>query len=389
MVVAFDAGSRTERPAEHGAAHLLEHLVFKGGRAYPDPGAITNAAERLGASLNAYTSHHLVAFHVTVRSTGAEQAIDLLTDFVARPKLDAADIDRELDVVAQEIARTQDDPSRLADHLIDRAAFGEHPLGREVLGTPDGLRSLDRDAIMEFRDRRWAARRRAAFVVGDVESLPGDDRLAELFGRFPATSAPEEPEPIPEPLSDVLVDPHASSQSQLRLAYRAHIDIGDPAQRAALSVLAMLLGGSMGSRLFSEIRERRGLAYVVSAFANIFADGATLQLDAGLQPLRCAETFKRMRAIVEDLAANGPSADEVDRARSYVAGQFVIGFETSGAVARHGAKQAIVFDEHADHEGWVAVLDAVSQESVAVAARALVPGPAVACVGPHEPREFS
>jgi zinc protease len=242
--------------------------------------------------------------------------------------------------------------------------------------------------MMGFRARRWAGGRRGAFLVGDVEALPAGDRLAELFERFAPAIVPEEPAPIPAARSDVLVDPRTSSQSQLRLAYRAGIDVGDASQRAALSVLAMLLGGSMGSRLFSEIRDRRGLAYVVSAFANVFADGATLQVGAGVQPAQCVETFKRMRAIVEDLAAGGPTSEEVERARSYIAGQFVIGFETSGAVARHGAKQAVVFDEDADHEGWVAVVDGVTRESVAAAARTLIAEPAVACVGPHKVQDF-
>jgi predicted Zn-dependent peptidase len=390
VVVAFDAGSRTERADEHGAAHFLEHLVFKGGQAYADPGAITSASERLGASLNAYTSHHLVAFHVTARGAVIEDAIDLLTDFVARPKLDASDVERERDVVVQEIARTQDDPARLADQLIDRAAFGdEHPLGREVLGTPASLRTLTRDAVTGFRARQWAGARGGAFLVGNVDSLPADGRLEELFGRFGAVRTPEAPVPVPDPRSAVVVDTRVSNQSHLRLAYRAGIDVGDASQRASLAVLATLLGGSMGSRLFTEIRDRRGLAYLVYAFDNIFADGATLQLSAGLQPAQCVEAYKRMREIVADLAATGPTADEVERARSYAAGQLVIAFESSGAVARHGAKQAVVFGENADHDRSIEILDAVTPESVTEVASMLCAEPAVACLGPHEPGEFS
>lgn len=388
VVVAFAAGSRTERPEEHGAAHFLEHLVFKGGHAYSDPGAITSAAERLGASLNAYTSHHLVAFHVTARSSVVEDAIDLLTDFVARPKLDASDIERERDVVVSEIARTKDDPGRLADYLIDRAAFGEHPLGREVLGTPDSLGGLTRDTLTDFRTRQWGGGRGGAFVVGDIDGLPADGRLEEFFGRFAALQSPAAPARIPDPRSDVLVDARVSTQSHLRLAYRVDIDVGDPAQRAALTVLATLLGGSMGSRLFAEIRDRRGLAYLVYAFDNVFADGAMLQLSAGLLPAKCVEAYTCMRAIVDDVATNGCTADEVARARSYAAGQLVIAFESSGVVARHGVKQAVVFGEEADHDRSIAILDAVTPEAVNGVARTIFPEPAVACVGPHEPEEF-
>src|SRR3954449_5929148 len=133
-LVAFDAGARTERADENGMAHFLEHLVFKGGEKYDHYKKVNETAERMGGSLNAYTSHDLVAFHITVRAEAAMEAIDLLTDFVGRPLLDAGELDRERGVVIQEIQRYKDQPAAVAEELIDRAAFGEHPLGRTVLG---------------------------------------------------------------------------------------------------------------------------------------------------------------------------------------------------------------------------------------------------------------
>src|SRR5919199_6941504 len=156
ILVAFDAGARTERPEENGMAHFLEHLVFKGGEKYDDYRKVNETAERMGGSLNAYTSHDLVAFHITVRSESAPEAIDLLTDFVGRPRLDAAELDRERGVVIQEIQRYKDQPAAVAEQLIDIAAFGEHPLGRPVLGPEEHLRTFSRDAIVAFRLRRWA-----------------------------------------------------------------------------------------------------------------------------------------------------------------------------------------------------------------------------------------
>ena len=129
VLVAFEAGARTERPEENGMAHFLEHLVFKGGELYDDYRKVNETAEQMGAMLNAYTSHDVVAFHLTCRAEVVGRAIDLLTDFVGRPKIDAEELDRERGVVVQEIARSNDQPSVVAEHLIDRAAFGDHPLG--------------------------------------------------------------------------------------------------------------------------------------------------------------------------------------------------------------------------------------------------------------------
>src|ERR671926_777871 len=151
VLVAFDAGARTERSEENGMAHFLEHLVFKGGVKYDHYRKVNETAERMGGTLNAYTSHDLVAFHITVRAEAAMEAIDLLTDFVGRPKIDAAELDRERGVVIQEIQRYKDQPSMVAEEVIDRAAFGDHPLGRTVLGPEDHLRTFSRDAIVAFR----------------------------------------------------------------------------------------------------------------------------------------------------------------------------------------------------------------------------------------------
>src|ERR1017187_531084 len=172
VLVAFDAGARNEAPEENGMAHFLEHLVFKGGEKYPTYKDVNETAERLGGVLNAYTSHDLVAFHITVRAESASEAIDLLTDFVARSRLDSEELDRERGVVIQEINRAYDQPSTVAEYLIDRAAFGEHPLGRTVLGPEQNLKSFTREGIVAFRERRWAGSRGGAFLAGNLEDLP-------------------------------------------------------------------------------------------------------------------------------------------------------------------------------------------------------------------------
>lgn len=389
-LVAFDAGARTERPEENGMAHFLEHLVFKGGETYANYRAVNETAERIGAQLNAYTSHDLVAFHITVRAEKALGAIDLLTDFVGRPRLDAEELDRERGVVIQEIARANDQPSVVAEHLIDRAAFGDHPLGRPVLGPVEHLRdTFTRDGIIAFRDRRWSGERGGAFIVGNLEHLPDDGALDGLFDRFPALPAPEPYEPAPPLQARTLVDERDSNQSHLRMIYRPQIDPTDRAQRAALTIYATLLGGSMGSRLFDEIREQRGLAYSVYALSHAFADVPILQMSAGLDSTKCIEAYTRMREIVGELRDEGPTREEVERARAYAAGARVLAFENTNAVARHAAQQAIVFGEPVDPDAAIAALDAVTYEDVVAVARGIDDELAVACVGPHTERDFA
>jgi predicted Zn-dependent peptidase len=387
-LVAFEAGARTERPEENGMAHFLEHLVFKGGERYDDYRKVNETAEQMGAVLNAYTSHDVVAFHITCRAEVIAEALDLLTDFVGRPKIDAEELDKERGVVVQEIARSNDQPSVVAEHLIDRAAFGEHPLGRPVLGPPEHIQSFTRDAIVDFRTRQWAGARGGAFLVGNLADLPEDAQLAELFGRFPSIQANGGYEPAPAFEPQTLVEARDSNQSHLRISYRPAIDPQDPVQRAAMTIYSTLLGGSMGSRLFDEIREQRGLAYSVYSVDHSYSDVPILQLSAGLESTKCAEAYQRMRAIVDELRTDGPRREEFERARAYSAGRRVLAFENSGAVARYAANQTVVFGEDIDPDRAISLLDEATFEQVAEVARGVSEEASVACVGPHQLADF-
>jgi predicted Zn-dependent peptidase len=391
ILAAFDAGARTERAEENGMAHFLEHLVFKGGEKFPHYRDVNEGAERIGAVLNAYTSHDLVAFHITARSARGLEAADLLTDFVARPHLDGEELDRERGVVVQEIARYNDQPASIAEHLIDEAVFGDHPLGRPVLGTTEHLRdTFTRDGIVAFRTRRWSPQTGAAFVVGNLEAFDngGAGQLDALFERFSPVPVPEPYDAAPPQTPRILVSERDSNQSHLRISYRPRITVTDPAQRAALSIYSTLLGGSMGSRLFDEIREQRGLAYSVSAFPHSYADVPVLQLSAGLDSGKCLEAYRRMRDIVTELRDHGPTESEVERARNYAAGARAIAFENSGAVARYAAQQAILYDEPVDPDVALGLLDRVTFDEVRTVAADIADEVSVACVGPHTVAEL-
>jgi len=194
--------------------------------------------------------------------------------------------------------------------------------------------------------------------------------------------------PAPEFAPETLVEQRETNQSHLRMIYRPDIAVADVRERAALSIYATLLGGSMGSRLFEEIREKRGLCYSVYAVNHAFADVPILQLGSGLESDKCVEAYRRMREIVDELRAEGPTGEEVVRSRAYAAGRLVLAFENSGAVARHAATQQIVFGQNSDPDAAIAALDAVTYDEVAEIAQGIGEGLAVACVGPHTADEF-
>ena len=387
-LVAFDAGARTERAEENGMAHFLEHLVFKGGEKYATYRDVNNTAERLGAQLNAYTSHDVVAFHITCRGEALMDAVDLLTDFVARAHLDADELDRERGVVIQEINRSNDQPSSVADKLLDKAVYGDHPLGRPVLGPQEHLETFSRDAIVAFRDRQWATERGGAFLAGDVSHVDAA-KLSELFARFPGRPVNGKADPAPDFERRVLVTERDTNQSHLRLAWAPKIDPTSLSERAALSVYSTLLGGSMGSRLFDEIREQRGLCYAIRAYGWTHADSSTLEVASGLDSAKCLEAYGRIKEIVRELATDGPTEEEVERARAYAAGSTVLALESTNAVARRAAGNKVTYGEVTSPEDTIEALDAVTFDEVRQVAADIAAEPAVAVVGPHTVADFA
>jgi predicted Zn-dependent peptidase len=257
-----------------------------------------------------------------------------------------------------------------------------------VLGPEENLRSFTREGIVAFRERRWSGTHGGAFLAGNLDHLPSEDELQERFGRFPALPEPPPYERAPDFAPATLVDERDTNQSHLRMIYRPDVTVTDVRERAALTIYSTLLGGSMGSRLFEEIREKRGLCYSVYAVDHAFADVPILQLGSGLESAKCVEAYTRMREIVDELREQGPNEDEVVRARAYAAGRRVLAFENTNAVARYAANQQIVFGESIDPDAAIAALDAVTFKEVREVAAAVADNLAVACVGPHTADEF-
>jgi predicted Zn-dependent peptidase len=259
-----------------------------------------------------------------------------------------------------------------------------------VLGTPEHIRdTFTREAIVAFRSRRWSPARGGAFAVGNLDSLPADNgELDELFSRFQPQPEPDPYDPAPGFNPRVLVRERDSNQSHLRMSYRPAVDVSSPRERAALVIYSTLLGGSMGSRLFDEIREQRGLAYSVHSIPHAYADVPVLQLSAGLESSKCVEAYRRMREIVTELREHGPTEAEVQRARAYAAGARAIAFENTGAVARHAAQQTIVYREEVDPDRTIELLDEVTVKDVTNVAARIADELSIAVVGPHTVEEL-
>jgi predicted Zn-dependent peptidase len=186
----------------------------------------------------------------------------------------------------------------------------------------------------------------------------------------------------------VLVTERDTNQSHLRLAWQPKIDPRSLPERAALSVYSTLLGGSMGSRLFDEIREQRGLCYAIRAYGWTHADSSILEVASGLDSTKCLEAYGRIKEIVQELATDGPTEEEVERARAYAAGSTVLALESTNAVARRAAGNKVTYDEVTSPEDSIDALDSVTYDQVRQVAADIGGEPSVACVGPHTVADF-
>ena len=276
----------------------------------------------------------------------------------------------------------------VAEHLIDRAAFGDHPLGRPVLGPEEHLRTFTREAIVEFRTRQWAGARGGAFLVGNLDSLPDDAELADAFCRFPSISANGGFEPAPAFSPQTLVEERDSNQSHLRMSYRPDVDATDVRRRARADRLlhaAGRLDGLAPVRRDPRAARPRLLRLLGRPRLRRRADPAALRRP-GVG--KCVEAYTRMREIVDELRADGPNEEEFERAKAYAAGRRVLAFENTNAVARHAASQTVVFGQDIHPDAAIKALQ-TTFDDVAEVARGISEDLSVACVGPHSANEFA
>jgi predicted Zn-dependent peptidase len=387
--IAFAAGARHELADEVGAAHLLEHMVFKGTATRPSAREISRAAERLGTELNAYTNEDYVAFESFVRAESAVDVAELLADLCARPLLDPALLDGERAVVLQELADEDEDPSTLADHRLFAALFPGHRLGTRVAGDPPDVERLTPADLAAFRERQWGTAAGAVVLAGNLDHVDRA-RLDELLMAIPAREPAPPPAPIAPFAPRLEVAARDSEVAHLRLAYDvAGLDLAGVRDRALADVFSALLGGPMGSRLFEQLREERSLCYAVDGYVWGHPQRSLLSVDVSLQADRLAEAYELVGAIVADLREHGPTAEEAERARAYTAGTSALHFDTISARAEFALEALMEYGgADVDPLAYLAAIEAVTQADIAELAARIGSQPCVGCAGPVDPAVF-
>ncbi|MGQ0841158.1 M16 family metallopeptidase [Actinokineospora sp.] len=378
-------GSRDEPDSVAGAAHYLEHLLFK-GTAKRTAAQIAEEIDAVGGELNAFTAKEHTCYYAHVLDEDLPLAMDLVSDVVFDASCTEADVETERGVVLEEIAMRDDDPEDLLHDAFCGALMADHPLGRPVLGSEQSITAMTRTALNGFYRRRYTMPKMVLAVAGnvthrDVLSLA---RKA-LRGRLTGDRAPVAPRTGRARIGTaprLVLHTDDTEQAHMMLGVRA-LDRHDE-RRFTLSVLNAALGGGMSSRLFQEVRERRGLAYQVYSSVASYADTGHLSVYTGCQPDRLGEVAGVVRDVLRDVARDGFTDAEVARGKGQLRGGLVLGLEdTSSRMSRIG-KGELSFGDYLTVEQTLERIAAVTAEDVAALARNLLSRPlAAAVVGPY------
>jgi predicted Zn-dependent peptidase len=388
-------GSRDETRPLSGVSHFLEHLLFKGTRKRSALD-ISAAIEAVGGETNAFTTKEYTCYYARVLDADLPLAIDVVCDLVADSLLTEEDVETERGVILEEIAMHDDEPSDEVHDLFAEALYGEHPLGRLISGTAQSISPMTRRQIQSFYHKRYVGPAVVVAAAGNLDHPVVVKLVKEAFARSDRLGAPGEP---------VARRGHDGPAPRLRRGRvmvrdkdteQAHLVVGTPGlarddeRRFALNVLNNALGGGMSSRLFQEIRERRGLAYSVFSFTSQYADSGAFGVYAGCAPGKVEEVLSIARDEVGRVAVAGLTDEEVARGKGMLKGSLVLGLEDTGSRMSRLGKGELLYDELLTVDDILSRVDAVTPDDIRDVAAVVLEGTAsLAVIGPFADHNFS
>jgi predicted Zn-dependent peptidase len=380
------AGARDETPSKAGVTHFIEHLLFKGTRSYTAQ-EIAEIFDALGGELNAATSREHTVVYARVSDHHLEDALDVMSDMVYAPLF--AELDAEREVLLEEIAMYEDTPHELVHDLMNEAVFGDHPLGRPVIGTADVISSVGRRALTSYHQTMYRAGNVVAAAAGNLRH---DDLVAQL--ERAQTKQANPPARGPRVRAPLVRPPRPSLRFQRKKTEQYHVCLGAPGisrsdrRRFAASLLDALLGGSASSRLFQEIREKRGMAYAIYTFAAQYTDTGLIGFYVGTRAENLGECLEIANEQIQEVAEGKLRKGELERAKENLKGRILLSMEsTSNRMSRLG-KSLITDTELLSIDRIAAEIDAVTPDSVAELAGILLAPErlSAAGIGPSEER---
>jgi predicted Zn-dependent peptidase len=381
-----DAGSRDETADQAGASHFLEHLLFKGTetRSARD---IAESIEAVGGDMNAFTTKEYTAFYTRVLDDDIDLGLDILSDIMWSPAFRPDEIEAERQVILEEILMHEDEPADLVHDLFNEALYPGHPLGREVLGDKNTITGMTRDQIRGYFTDFYGPE---AIVVAAAGHLDHHNVVAGIEHRYDGRRGdrPSRRAPAMAPPQPLVVNTRATEQAHVVVGVRALARDDD--DRFALAALNQVLGGGMSSRLFQEIREKRGLVYSVYSYRAAYLETGSLSVYAGTSPAQVHEVLDLIHTQLDCIVASGVSARELDMAKGHLKGSLALSLEDSASRMTRIGRGVLLHNEVLRFDELVERTEAVSLDDVArVADRVLTNDRVLAVVGPFDKDAFA
>lgn len=383
-----NAGSRDESPSQAGYSHFVEHMCFKGTRSRSAT-EISREIDGLGGEMNAFTTRETTTFYVKVLDQQLHQAIELLADLFQHSRFDPKEIEKEKQVVLEEIRSVQDDPEDLVQELHNGQVLGRHPLGRSILGHEDSIKKLRRQDLMVYIDGHYDPTQIVIAVAGNFQQRPLERLVARFFGKVSPTKIVETPiRRPPEVRGGVLTKRKPLEQVHLCLGLRG-VAAGHRDRYAAYA-LNSVLGGSMSSRLFQEVREKRGLAYSIYSFLSGYSDVGTITVYAATRPREVDRVVGLVCKEIERIKTRGVTKKELDRAKNQMKGGLMLSLESSHSRMSKLAKDELTYGLRTTLEEMMAQIDQISTDDVHTVCQELfsLDHLAITALGPVSPRSF-
>ncbi|MEU7987951.1 pitrilysin family protein [Streptosporangium canum] len=385
-------GSRDEAPEHMGSSHFLEHLLFK-GTPTRDALEISAAIEGIGGEINAFTAKEYTCYYARVLDEDLRVAIDVLADVVTSSLITPEDVEAERGVILEEIAMHDDDPSDMVHEQFSAEMYGDTPIGRPILGTVESINAASRDRIAEYYRRYYLPTHTVVSVAGNVTHEQVVALVAAAYERAGALGGDA------SPIAPRVSGPGAEARPGVRVVHRpteqANLVLGTTGltrtdeRRFALGVFNAALGGGMSSRLFQEIREKRGLAYSAYSYTSSYADTGQFGIYVGCLPSKIDEVLKICREEVLRVVADGITEEEIVRGKGQMRGGLVLGLEDTGSRMSRIGKGELVYDELLSVDDVLARIEAVTPEQISEVAGDVLNRPmTLAVIGPYEDKDF-
>lgn len=374
-----NTGSRDETEAQAGCSHLVEHMFFKGTKTR-DAFTIAKELDQVGGMANAFTSKEQTCFHVKVMSDHIPAAVEVLVDIFLNSVLSQEELERERQVVLQEIGMVEDTPDELIHVLNTQDFWPAAPLGRSILGTQESVAALERDHLLAYIADRYQGGRVLVAAAGDIEHARLTDLVAGALETLPGSKNGAGRQ---KPVSRQGLRVVGRDLEQAHLCLGLDFPASTSPSRYAAAILSTALGGNMSSRLFQEIREKRGLAYSIYSFLSTYEDAGMFGVYAGVDADDLQLCLALIRAELAKVAAAGLTKDETRAAREYLKGSLVLGLESTDMLMNRLAKNEFLFGRFVPYTNVLEAIDNVSGEELAdLASRCLKAEPMVTVLGP-------